>query len=268
MSQEILEGQKIELKRKKRYEEIEFDKLQLYFGEPYVIDLPNAVGSITLYQPSLGEIIEIGEKKFYSSLNIFITNTTEYRLPLWENDIDWNDLSDFNLFCMLYSGIDDDVAKILFHNIQFSNFQLYNNVDKNVVLYSEQDDIEINEDVYQHIHQYLQHAFNMFPEEKITKDENLKKMFIQKDRNELKNKEKSKKKDGNSIQPLISACVNHPGFKYKLREMKELGIYEFFDSVKRLQIYENSTAIMKGMYSGFVDGSHIKPEDYNFMKEI
>jgi hypothetical protein len=84
----------------------------------------------------------------------------------------------------------------------------------------------------------------------------------------LKNKEKSKKKDGNSIQPLISACVNHPGFKYKLREMKELGIYEFFDSVKRLQIYENSTAIMKGMYSGFVDGSHIKPEDYNFMKEI
>ena len=268
MSQEILEGKKIELKRKKRYEEINFDKLKLYFGEPYVIDVPNAVGSITVYQPTLGEIIELGESKFYSSLNAFITNTTEYRLPLWEAGIDWNEKSDFELFCVLYSSIDDDVSNILFHDIKMSDFQLYSNNDNKIVLYSENYDIEINEEVYQHIHQYLQYAFNMFPEEKITKDENLKRMYIQKDKNDLKNKDKKKNKETNSLQPLISACVNHPGFKYKLREMKELGIYEFFDSVKRLQIYENSTAIMKGMYSGFVDGSHIKPEDYNFMKEI
>lgn len=25
---------------------------------------------------------------------------------------------------------------------------------------------------------------------------------------------------------------------------------------------------MKGMYSGMIDGSKIKPEDYNFMREI
>jgi hypothetical protein len=43
---------------------------------------------------------------------------------------------------------------------------------------------------------------------------------------------------------------------------------EFYDSVSRLQIYEQSTALMKGMYSGFISAKDIKPEDYNFMREI
>jgi len=40
------------------------------------------------------------------------------------------------------------------------------------------------------------------------------------------------------------------------------------DSVQRLQVYESSTAVMKGMYSGFVDGSKIKPENYNWMRSL
>ena len=70
------------------------------------------------------------------------------------------------------------------------------------------------------------------------------------------------------MQALISAYINHPGTKYKLKDLKEVGVSEFYDSVQRLQIYESATACMKGMYSGFVDGKSIKPEDYDFMKDI
>ena len=95
----------------------------------------------------------------------------------------------------------------------------------------------------------------------------MKELYIRKDRSEF-NRKKDKDSSANSIQSLISSCVNHPGFKYKLSELKELGVAEFYDSVKRLQIYESSTALMKGMYSGFVDSSKINSDDYNFMKEI
>jgi len=40
------------------------------------------------------------------------------------------------------------------------------------------------------------------------------------------------------------------------------------DSVQRLQIYESSTALMKGMYSGFLDTSKINKEELNFMRDI
>lgn len=253
-----------------RYPTIKFDKLQMYFREPLEIDIEGVKGKVVVYQPTIGDIVKIGENKFYSTLNVFIANTTSYRLVLWEAGIDWNVISDFSLFCMLYKGIDSDVAKLIFHDLNFDGFQLCQDNEGNISLYNSEKDVEINEEVYQNIAQYLRLMFNSYPEEKITKDATLKDLYIQKDRNALRNAELKKKDDDKSysIQTLISTCVNHPGFKYKLQELREVGVCEFYDSVKRLQVYESTTACMKGLYSGFVDGSKLKPDDYNFMKEI
>ena len=63
--------------------------------------------------------------------------------------------------------------------------------------------------------------------------------------------------------------VNHHGFKYKLNELKEVGIFQFMDSVKRLQTYESVTALMKGMYSGFIDTSKINVQkELNWLKDL
>ena len=252
---------------------IEFDELQMYFGDPYVIDCESARGSITIYEPSIGDIVKVGQNNFFSTLNIFITNPTANRLFLWEAGIDWNNLSDFQLFCSLYKSIDNDIAKLLFGDLDWSGFMLYtkeyeDSDEREVVLADINQNIEINEEVYEHIHQYLQKMFNMKPETELTDDKLLKEWWIRKDSVALQQKIKKNKKEEYSLKSMISACVNHPGFKYKKNELREVGVCEFYDSVQRLQIYEQATACMKGMYSGFVDGSKIKPEAYNFMKNI
>ena len=266
MAKQIVDGQKIDKKLKLRYPPIEFDKLQMYMGFPYVIDLPSTEGSITISVPTMRTFIELGEKRYLQTINVFTTNTTEYRVPLWDVDIDWNEISDFELFCMLYKQIDPDVSKSIFGDFDFNDLELYKKGDE-VVLYNEKLNIEINEEVYQHIAQYLRIIFNITPEEKITKDKFLKEMYINKDRREAEIKKK-KQKEPTSIQSLISSCVNHPGFKYKLKEVLDMGIYEFYDSVARLNIYESTTAVLKGMYSGFVDASKFKSDDFNFMREL
>ena len=267
----VTDGKKIDLKLKTRYPQIDFDMLQIYCGVPHTVDVPTANGTIDIILPTVGDIVRVGQKRFYETLNIFITNTTSYRLLLWKQGIDWKTLSDFELFCMLYQGIDDEIAGMLFKDIKFSDFTLYSKKigeDETVVLYNQETDVEINEEVYQNIAQYLRIAFNTHPEEKITKDEGLKRGYIRKDESALKQAELSKDNNDSSLQPLISACVNHPGFKYNLKEVMDISICEFYDSVKRLQVYENSTALMKGMYSGMIDGSKINPDSYNFMKSI
>ena len=273
MSREVVDGKQISIKRKYRYQQYEFDKLQMYFGKTYVIDLESAQGSISVDIPTVSDIMEIGEKKFYSTLGIFITNTTSYRLMLDELKLDWNTLSDFELFCMLYSQIDSDVAKLMFGDLDFKKFTLYNkklpDESESIVLWNKEDNIEINEEVYQHIAQYLRAVFNMYPEEKITDDPVLKEMYLHKDRRALEIAKKQKKKEDNtSILPLISACVNHPGFKYRPMELRHVNVCEFYDSVKRLQIYENTTALLKGSYSGMIDSSKIDKEQFNFMREV
>ena len=265
------DGQRITIKRKMRYPQIEFDTLQIYCGIPHIVDVPTANGSIEILLPTVGDIVRVGYKRFYSTLNIFITNTTSYRLLLWKQGIDWNVLSDFELFCMLYQQIDDEIAQMLLKDIKFSDFELYSKKigeQETIVLYNKNLDLEINEEVYQHIAQYLRIAFNTHPDEKITKSEGLKEAFIRKDESALRLAEQNDNNNDSSLQPLISACINHPGFKYNLKEVMNISVFEFYDSVKRLQVYENSTALMKGMYSGMVDGSKISPDSYNFMKQI
>lgn len=85
-----------------RNKKVEFDMLKMYFGKPYEIDLEGVPGKVTVYSPTMGDIVNIGETRFYQTLNIFICNTTQYRLPLWEAGKDWNQISDFELFVMLY----------------------------------------------------------------------------------------------------------------------------------------------------------------------
>ena len=113
---------------------------------------------------------------------------------------------------------------------------------------------------------------NVNPDEKITNDAILKKWYIDKDRRQVKiDKEKADKgkvEEDTSLVSMISAYINHPGTKYKTNELREVGVYEFYDALQRLQIYEQSTALMKGMYGGMIDGSKIKSEEYNFMREI
>lgn len=257
-----------------RNPEIEFDRLKMYLGEPYVIHVNDVSKDLVVLQPTIGDIISFGEKRFYHTLYTFICNTTMYRLSLWKQGIDWNEMSDFALFCLLYHGIDQEAANLLFKDVDFSNLTLCPKKEgdkESIVLVDFDSQIEIDENAYNHFSQYLRNVFNIFPEEKLTKDPVMKKWFIRKDERKLQHEEeelkKGKAKEAYSIQPIISACINHPGFKYKLQDLKTIGVCEFYDSVKRLQIYESSTALMKGLYSGFINGKDINPENYNFMRE-
>ena len=63
--------------------ESEIDALKLYFGEPFVIE-NDTYNDIIINQPTIGDIIKSGEKKIYSTINIFIANPTMYRMQLWD----------------------------------------------------------------------------------------------------------------------------------------------------------------------------------------
>lgn len=272
MAWEVIDGKKVDKKLKSRNPEIKFDVLKIYFGREYPIDLEEARGVITMTAPKMGQIIDYGYEEFYTSLSTFVNNTTSFRSFLWDFGVDWNEISDFELFKIMYQNVDTEVSQMLLGGLDIKEFEPY---EKDVgegaelILYHKELDIEITENVYFHMSQYLRNVFQSFPEEKITTSETLKKWYIRKDKKDKEIAEK-KKEDfslGSSFQAIISSCVNHPGFKYKLCELDEVGVAEFFDSVKRLQIYESTTALLRGVYSGFVDTSGITEEAFNFMRE-
>lgn len=269
------------------------DPLRLYFGDPYPID-----EDIVIYQPSLEDIMLMGEDNFYQMLFIFIGNTTYRKVFLWDNGIDWNKISDFELFCNLVKMLPVEQTKILFGDIDFQTFQLYciddpdpepelvaeegkriSAVERNKwnfrlfertrVFYSEEQDIAITGELYHKIVDVLREMVKIFPKTEYTSSKITKELLIDEERERTKRMIREQGDNATStLLPLISFCCNHPGFKYKRTELKDVKIYEFMDAVQRLQIYESTKALINGSYSGFADMSKVPKSQFDFMRPI
>lgn len=240
----------------------------MFFGEDYKV-----AEGIVISQPTIGDIMTFGEEKFNQVLNPFVVNPTSLRVVLWQQGKDWTEMSDYELFYQLILQLKPtpNETSLIFGDLDFSKFNLYkrqNEIDgelvEDIVLLNHEQNVLIDEEVYNHMSSYLRTMFNIFPKAEKAKGRTTKEWMIEEDI--MNSKVPTEKKS--SLLSMISFCLNHPGFKYKKSELKDLGVVEFYDSVQRLLIYESTSSLMKGIYSGFVDTSKIEKKEFDFMREF
>lgn len=248
-------------------EKLDFNPLRVYFGDDYVVN-----DRITIHQPSIQDFIDSdSESDIYHVIAPFTANTTGYRVQLWDMGIDWNKISNLELFSILIKTIDFKYSQLIFGNINFSTFNLYekqNGNEKVLTLYSPEMDLEIDEEIMNKMCKYIQFMFSSYPpEEEFTSSKTLKQELINNDKQKLL----LRKKEGDGGQSLLSMIafyLNHPGCKYKKNELREVGYFEFMYNIQRLQIYESTRAIYGGLYSGMCDLSKVDPKEFNFMRDV
>ena len=248
-------------------EKLDFNPLRVYFGDDYVVN-----DRIIIHQPSIQDFIDAdNESDIYHVIAPFVSNTTGYRVQLWDMGIDWNKISNLELFSMLIKTIDFKYSQLIFGDINFSTFNLYEKtVDDNKVLtlYSPKMDLEIDEETMNKMCKYIQFMFSSYPpEEEFTSSKILKQELINNDRQ----KQLLRKKEdivGQSLLSMISFYLNHPGCKYKKNELREVGYFEFMYNIQRLQIYESTRALFGGMYWGTCHLSKVDPKEFNFMRDV
>lgn len=174
---------------------------------------------------------------------------------------------------------DVDFTKFQFYEKPLTEEQIQENKDhkgdKEFVMHKPEEcminadqQILIQEHDYNTLAMYLRTMFNIFPKVEKAKGKATKKALIDEDMDNLAVAMQKNEPDKSFLLPLISSCVNHPGFKYKRSELEEVGIVEFMDSVQRLQVIESTKALMGGMYSGFCDMSKVDKSLFNFMRDI
>ena len=261
---------------KSKKPEYHFDKLKMYFGEDYTIN------RITISIPTIGDILDIGESNFYQSLSPFLNNSTSIRVLLYDAfKKDWNKTKDIEVFYILYQLLGNtnkkniifEPLKLVFKETNFDDFQLIH-MKRNrsgeecdaLALYSNSQDILIFENEYLEIAEYIRAMLNIHPKVEKAKGKTTKHWMLQEDRMKAQQGKDEDKKS--TLLPLVSACVNHPGFKYKLEELKQVNICQFMDSVQRIQKYEQGVAAMHGIYGGFVNAKDIPQDLINFMGDL
>lgn len=239
---------------------LEVDELSLYFGDPYVVN-----DYITITIPKIGDVVKYGERQYYSMIQTITAIPSDMKSQLWDMGIDWTQIEDFQLFMMLAPTLPKDKTYILFGNLDLQAMRpTENKQNDTVVLYNPDTGDVIDELAYGKISSYLCAAHNITKKVEKAANEFTKKFMIDEDRQKLQYNAKQPYKS--FLRPLISAVKCRQG--YTLDYVKNMGLFEFFDDVNRLQVIVNADALLQGSYSGMVDTSKIQKSAFDWTRPI
>src|SRR5574344_1442306 len=237
------------------------DEIQLYRGKDFHIS-----DKFIIKQPTIGEICDFGEHKYLSMVSTIIATPFDMILQLTEMGIDFTEITPYQLFCLTSKSLTPDVTSLLFGDLDFTKFQMYKKNDSIIMV--NQDGIEINEINYEIFTEYIR-RIHCIPKQKFTSVANdfAKNELIKEAQMDMERWKRKNIKFKSTYLPLVSSLVNHQGFKFDWNTVWDMKVYAFFDSIQRIQIYENASHLYTGLYSGCVEFDKIKKE-LNWMQEL
>lgn len=242
--------------------DLDVDSLFLYFGDDYIIN-----DKIKLAQPTIGQIVDYGEASYFSMIHTLTAIPSDVKSILWDmpdGHIDWTQIEDFELFMMFSQSMTPDKTGIIFGDLDFSKLRPFRSkINDEVVLADIEAGVKIDKLIYMRMMAFLRKLHNITPKPERAKGKRAKQAMIDEDR---RNREYNKDKPFKSyLLPLISAVKVRQG--YTKDYVRNMGLYEFFDDLSRLQIMYNSDHLMTGIYSGNIDAKKIKKEELNWLRE-
>lgn len=238
----------------------EIDELQLYFGDDYVIN-----DYISLKQPTIDQIVKYGERKYFSMIHTITSIPSDMKSQLDDIGIDYEQISDFELFMLLAPTLNVEATSIILGDIDLSQLKRYqNNQNGQIVLANKDTGLVIDSLIYERIVNYLRKVHGLKKKVEYAANKYTKKILIEEDRQQI---ELNKNKPYQSfLTPLISSVKVRMG--YTKDYVRNMGLYEFMDDVSRLQIIHNADALLQGCYAGTIDMKKIGKGALNWMCPI
>jgi hypothetical protein len=137
-------------------------------------------------------------------------------------------------------------------------------ISKTIGYFDKETGIIIDKLVYMRIVSYLRKLHNITPKVEKAKGKRAKQAMIDEDR---RNREFNKDKPFKSyLLPLISAVKVKQG--YTKEYVRNMGLFEFFDDLARLQVINSADHLLSGMYCGMADLSKVDKKELNWLREL
>lgn len=209
---------------------------------------------IKVNNPTLGQIEEYGEERYWGIVSAFCSTSYDYRLTLEEAGVDYLDIDDWHMFLNTRLNLPYEETQILIPDIDFTTLiAAQDNNSKQIVLLNDEYDLVMNEAIYMLMVDYIRECHGLTRNFEIPGNNAARMVFMQEAREARQMA--GRKKFQSTLDPLISGLCNHQGFKYDFDSVWNLNIYNFMDSVKRIQKINSADHFLAGMYSGMMDVS-------------
>lgn len=255
------------------------DDLKIYRGSDIRI-----TDKIIVTQPTIDQIIEFGEKRYFQTVHCLTGVGADFKWQLWDyfNQTDYTTVDDFELFKLIiwkslsskkkiYKELkenpeqyeeyinkmtDEDWDELLFNpislvikDIDFADFEEYeSDKSQETILYDKEHDITIDRFVYARIVDAVRKIHGFKRNNEIPANEMTKMDLIDDARDEAMMA--SQKPYKSVLKPLISALAVKTG-QLGSESIWNTKINMFFDSIKRINKIQDAELLLQGAYSGF-----------------
>ena len=208
---------------------------------------------------TVGEILE-DEDKYYGIVSSLTASPFQYMVQLDDMGIDYTQITDYQLFMMLFPMYAQSDLSLIFGDLDTSDFNVYiNQDDDSQVIYSPSNNIVIDELVYNDLSDMIR-KINLFEKVKSKPgNESARKYLLEKERK--KQKRNAKKPRFPYLEKMVIALVNTSEFPYNYETCMDLSIYKFNQSLQQIQRKIAFDNTMVGVYAGTVDTSKMADKD-------
>lgn len=214
------------------------------------------VPNLSIRIPTVGEILE-DEEHYYSLVSSLTATPFQYMVQLDDMGIDFTTITDYELFMMLFPSFAQTDISILFGDIDLSDITIKKNQQNDTsILYSQKNDIVIDEFIYSEIVTTIRKINGLKRENRKPGNDEAKEFRIKLERK--KQKRNANKPYEPYLEKMVVALVNRPEFKYNYEQVDNLSIYQFNRSFEQIKISINFDNTMIGIYAGTVDTSKLK----------
>jgi len=224
---------------------------------------------LKIIHPTLREIIDFGEDRYFNAINLFTLKPYDLMVQLDDMGIDYIELSNYDLFILLWQSQQyQDGLNWLMNDI--FDFKLYkDNVNNMYLLYDENKDVKIDIVTYALISEFIK-KINMVSDKTQFNPANkgARKFIIDNERRKQKRNQKKKEQYESQLSNLISALVwgNTSGINYN--NVLDLYAYQFFNGISRLQKVKEYNNLMNGYYTGTIDLKNTSQEEINWLSKL
>ena len=214
------------------------------------------IPNLSLNIPTVGEILE-DEEHYYSLVSSLTATPFQYMVQLDDMGIDFTQITDYQLFMMLFPSFAKTDISLLFGSLDLSDISICQNLQNDsIVLYSPKNDIVIDELIYNNIVKYIRKINNLKRKNRRPGNDEAKEFRIKLERK--KQKRNAKKPYEPYLEKMVIALVNRPEFKYNYEQVNNLNIYQFNKSFEQINTSINFDNTMIGVYAGTIDTSKIR----------
>ena len=218
---------------------------------------------ISIIIPTVEEVLE-NEVDYYGLVSALTSMPIDMMVQLADIGLDFTKVSEYELFQIMFMGIQSQDTSLIFGDLDLSNFvQAKNPQNGNFVFYDPENDIMIDESIQNLIATTLRRIHHLEKNNRKPGNIEARDYLIEKERKRLRRRRN--KPYVSQLEPLIVAMVNSEPYKYDFESTKGLTIYQFNECVHQVIRKSDWNNRMHGIYAGTVDPKELSKDELSWI---